>query len=215
MAVISFSRKFLFIKTRKTGGTSVQESLMPVLSGADIVTRQWDDIRSGERCVVEEFASLDDIHEHFPATLDGYYTFGFTRNPYEITLSRYFYEIKMGRIKGPATRRAFNRWARDVYFVGEPRFPGGRYLRDRSRHLLFDASLQPRVDTIGRLETLGDDFRAITERLELESLPLLHLNEARRGEDHRGWIDRRTRRAIEQNFDFELEYFGYTFEDRE
>lgn len=215
MAVISFSKRFLFLKTRKTGGTSVQESLLPKLSGHDIVTREWHDVRTGAATPVEEFAQLEQIHAAYPETRDGFFTFGFTRNPYAITLSRYGYQIRMGRIPGPATREAFNRWAREVYFVGEPGFPGGRYLLDRSRHILFDEGFRPKVDYIGRLERFAKDFDYCTGRVGLSEARLANVNSSLQGKaDYRDWMDGFTRRLVEVGFDFELDYFGYGFDDQ-
>jgi hypothetical protein len=205
---------FLFIKTRKTAGTSVQESLLPYLVDRDIVTREWTDTRSGRRCLIEEFASLDDIHQHFPETQEGYFTFGFTRNPYAITLSRYFYQIKMKRIAGPPSREHFNRWVRNVYFIGEAGFPGGRFLLDRSRHLLFDAALRPRVDFIGKTETLTRDISTIAERIGVPGIALAHVNQSNPEKiSYRDWMDDTSRRLVEDGFAFELAHFGYRYED--
>lgn len=212
MAVISFSRRFVFLKTRKTGGTSVQESLLPWLSGHDVVTREWHDVRTGAATPVEEFATLEQIHAAYPEAVHGFFTFGFTRNPFAITLSRYRYQIRMGRIPGPATREDFNRWARDVYFVGEPGFPGGRYLLDRSRHLLFDESLAPKVEFIGRLETIAADFARCAERVGLPGIALPHVNRSHEGgPSHADWMNATTRRLVEEGFDFEIGHFGYSF----
>lgn len=214
MAIIAFSRRCLFIKTRKTAGTSVQESLSPHLVDRDIVTRQWIDTRSGLRCAIEEFASLEDIHQHFPETRTDYFTFGFTRNPYAITLSRYFYQIQMKRIVGPPSPKDFNHWVQNIYCIGEPGFPGGRFLRDRSRYLLFDASLKPLVDFIGKVENLSQDFASVAKRIGLPGIALAHVNRSNREVvSYRDWMDPVSRQLIENSFDFELSSFGYRYED--
>lgn len=211
MAIVSFSNEFIFVKTRKTGGTSVQKSLLPALTGKDVMTEKWLDVRSGSRCIIQEFASIEEIHSAFPKS-SRFYTFGFTRNPYSITLSRYLYQLKMGRIGGPMSPQDFNRWARDVYFVGEPRFPNGRFILDRSRYLLFDQALNPKVHWIGRLERLERDFELLTATLGLRQVRLLHVNKSNSDNHHPiEWMNQETRRLVEYHFDFELEYFGYQF----
>jgi hypothetical protein len=215
MAIIAFSRKYVFIKTRKTAGTSIQESLLPYLVERDIVTREWTDLRSDRRCVVQEFASLGDIRHYFPETQTGYFTFGFTRNPYAITLSRYFYQIKMKRIPGPPSPKDFNRWVQNIYFIGEPGFAGARYLRDRTRYLLFDASLAPLVDFIGKVENMKEDFASVVDRIGPPAIAMTHVNRSNvAGVSYRDWLDPASRKLVEENFDFELSYFGYRFEDR-
>jgi len=211
MTIVSFSRKFLFIKSRKTAGTSVQLSLLPHLSGKDMVTKEWTDIRTNRLCVIQEFASVEDIHLNFPETV-GYFSFGFTRNPFALTLSRYFYQIKMNRIVEPATPENFNRWAQNVYFKGEPRFPGGRFLLDRSRYLLFTEALVPKVDFIGKVENLSADFAQIKTAIGLQAACLLHENQSNDGNfSYHDWMDQKTRQLVEEGFDFELANFGYDF----
>ncbi|MBD3320192.1 MAG: hypothetical protein GF350_03765 [Chitinivibrionales bacterium] len=212
MAIVSFSRKFIFIKTRKTAGTSVQKTLLPYCDGSDIVTREWTDIRTGKRCIVEEFASIEDIESNFPVDSRQYFTFGFTRNPYALTLSRFLYQIKMNRIPGPPSMEYFNRWVGNVYFTGEPGFPRGRYIKDRSRLLLFDRNYKPRVDFIGKFETLDEDFFKITDRLGLDNAELVHVNKSNNGNiDYHDWFDSRSIYLVQKHFDFELEYFNYSF----
>ncbi|MBD3347041.1 MAG: hypothetical protein GF401_18455 [Chitinivibrionales bacterium] len=212
MAIVSFSQKYIFIKTRKTAGTSVQKTLRPFCKDGDIVTMQWTDIMTGTRCRVEEFASIEGIEQQFSVDRNEYFTFGFTRNPYSLALSRYFYQIKMNRIPGPPSPAYFNRWLADVYFRGEPGFPKGRYVKDRSRHLLFDANVKPTVDFIGKFENLQDDFTTITRRLALPDTELSHVNKSNHNNIHyRDWFDSRSIYLVQKHFDFELEYFNYAF----
>lgn len=212
MAIISFTHRFVFVKTRKTAGTSVQETLLPVLGPDDVVTHGWNNLLTGERCVIEEFAAVDEIRRHFAVEPERYFKFGFVRNPYAITLSRYFYQIKRNRLAGPASPAHFNQWVQSLYFVGEPGFPGGWYLLDRSRLLLFDQALRPLVDFIGRFESLESDFAHAVHTVGLPRIPLVHVNRSNVGNHHYAdWFDEPSKRLVATGFDFELEYFGYRF----
>ena len=213
MAIVSFSRKFIFIKTRKTAGTSVQESLLPCCAAGDVATMVWTNVLGGERSPIQEFASLAEIEHEYSLNRGDFFSFGFTRNPFALVLSRYFYQIKQGRLVEEPSRDNFNRWLKQVYFSGEPGFPGGRYLKDRSRLLLFDEKLQQQVDYIGKVERLEADFKHVLGRAGLPGdTRLLHVNDSNRGRAHyREWIDADSRGMIEAHFDFELDFFGYSF----
>ena len=213
MAIVSLSKKFIFLKTRKTAGTSIQESLLPQCETGDVVTREWTDLMTSQRCVIQEFASLEEIEHHFNLDRSSFFTFGFTRNPYDLILSRYFYQIKMNRIAGPATKADFNRWVRETYFVGEPGFPGGRYLKDRSRLLLFDERGNPKVDFIGKVEHLAEDFRYAVQRIGLrEATTLRHVNKSNQNRvEYRQWLAPDCRELVQQHFDFEIDYFQYGY----
>jgi hypothetical protein len=213
VAIVSFSRRFIFIKTRKTAGTSVQESLLSSCAPPDVATMVWTDVISSSPCPIQEFASLEEIEQAYSLSRGDFFTFGFTRNPYSLVLSRYLYEIRMGRLEQEPDLDHFNRWVQGTYFVGEPRFPDGRYLKDRSRLLLFDQDKRQSVDFIGRFERLQTDFQHILEVLGLPQVtPLRHVNTSNRaGLGYRDWLDADSRRLVDRHFDFELEYFNYEF----
>jgi hypothetical protein len=216
VTIVAPSRQFIFVKTRKTAGTSIQESFLPFSQPGDVVTREWTDLVSRRRCAIEEFASLDQIQNDLGVEPSAFFKFGFTRNPFSITLSRYFYQLKMKRVLGNPSPEHFNLWVQTVYFVGEPRFPGGRYLLDRSRHLLFDQHGRKLVDFIGRFEQIQDDFQEIVHRIGLPEMVLVHVNKSNKENIHyRDWFDSRSRRFVEENFDFELSTFGYQYSGEE
>ncbi len=212
MAIVSFAHRFVFVKTRKTAGTSIQDTLLPLCAPGDILTQVWTNRVDGKPCVIEEFASLDEIRRHFQVPSHGWFSFGFTRNPYALTLSRYFYQIKMKRISGPPSPEHFNAWVRTVYFVGEPGFPHGRYVKDRSRWLLFDRNFRPIVDFIGRMETIDADFAQVCTRIGLPPLPLTRSNQSNTSQIHyRDWMDNTTRLLVSKAFDFEIAAFSYRY----
>ena len=78
MALISFSNRFIFIKTRKTAGTSME---IFFIENCDIK-------------MLGEFDSLQAVVRKSKITPDDYFKFGFTRNPYAIVLSRYLFQVK-------------------------------------------------------------------------------------------------------------------------
>lgn len=214
MSIVSFSSEFIFIKTRKTAGTSVQESLLPYCGAGDVATMVWTNVISSQPCPIQEFASLDEIESEYNISRDDFFTFGFTRNPYDLVLSRYLYQVRTGRLSEQPTREGFNRWIQGIYFSGEPGFPQGRYVKDRSRLLLFTPDLTQSVEFIGRFEQLQRDYARVLERIALApSGGLRHVNTSNRsGVCYRDWLAPASRALIERYFDFELDYFGYRYE---
>ena len=97
MAILSFSKNFIFIKTRKTAGTSIQDSLKSFCNKKDIITLGWTNLKNKKRCCISEFASLKNMEDNFKINSDKFFKFGFTRNPYSIVLSRYLFQVRKKR----------------------------------------------------------------------------------------------------------------------
>lgn len=210
MAIVSYRHRFIFVKTRKTAGTSIQASLLPHLGPHDLCTQgAWDQV-SGERSELTEFPSLAQLRDALGLDPADFTTWGVTRHPCAIALSRYFYQLRRGRIAGPPSPAHFNQWLQRVYVVGEPGFPAGRMPLDRSRLLLLTDDGAPLVDFIGRFERLEHDVGAICARLGLDGVTLSHVNQARpalaRWQD---WLDAESLRLIRRHFDVELRVFDY------
>ena len=104
--IISHKHKFIFFKSRKTAGSSVQVALAKYCGDEDIITGQYrdgiDDDSHSTGYNMDKFytthphpeisqtkAYLDNIN---PKIWNEYFKFGFVRNPYEIAVSRYFWE---------------------------------------------------------------------------------------------------------------------------
>ncbi len=213
MTIVSFHNKYIFIKTRKTAGTSIQTSLLPYCGEGDIVTRVWTNVLTSKKSAVEEFATLEEVENAYSINRQDYFTFGFTRNPYSLVHSRYLYQIRLQRIPGPATKDNFNWWIKNVYFKGEIGFPKGRYIKDRTRYLLFDKNFKQKVDFIGKVEKLKHDFSYITNKTCLPgNIQLEHVNKSNVNNAHyREWLDGESIKLIKSKFGFELKNFNYGY----
>lgn len=113
--IASFTRNFIFVKTRKVGGTSLEIVLSSWCSGPDIcspVTAQDERIRSAFGGQARNFAAGDGsirFFNHMPAAAirrelpdlwAGALTFTVDRHPYEKVISRAWWNI--GRRGGDA-----------------------------------------------------------------------------------------------------------------
>lgn len=208
--IVSISKKFIFIKTRKCGGTSIQNTLLPYCDKNDFVTLGFDNLITKRISPIEEFSKLSDVRKRLKIDTSDYYKFGFVRNPYSIVLSRYFYQIKMGRIKGPTNKENFNLWCKDVYFKGGLNH---NFMSDKYSNFLFDIHNEPIVDFIGKLENLEEDFKVVKTKLNLDTnLTVRKDNISNNNKTHYSeWMSDETKELVKKFFEFELEYFGYTY----
>jgi hypothetical protein len=72
MSIISFKNNFIFLKTRKTAGTSIQASLKGICGKEDIVTYGWINEITGEKSVLSEFFAKDDIVKELNIDFDSF-----------------------------------------------------------------------------------------------------------------------------------------------
>lgn len=195
--IISNSKKFIFIKTRKCGGTSIQNTLKKICDSSDFVD-------------LPEFATLEFVKKRKRININDYFTFGFTRNPFSVTLSRYLYDCRLKRVTQEPTKENFNVWAKERYFTKKTIF---NYTTDGTRLALFDDSGNQIVDFIGKLENIEQDFEIIKEKLNLDK-DLKMTNDNRSNFNnikYRDWVDDETKNLIEEHFKFELDFFNYEF----
>jgi hypothetical protein len=66
------------------------------------------------------------------------------------------------------------------------------------------------VDFVGRYETLAKDFQSICKFLKLNAY-LPHVNSSG-NRDYRSFYNEQTQKIVAENFQEDLELFGYTFE---
>ncbi len=173
--IVSHRWKFIFVKTRKTAGSSIERFLLPHLGPDDVVrgveARNADGRfnplpelashpdRANARLTLEQCARGVRYYQHMPAwrlrnrvgtTLwDEYTTFCFERNPWDKLVSFYYW-----RNKDPEHRPPFEQWVRST--------PN---LRAWDQYAIDD---RVAVDEVGRYETLEVDLAAILGRIGLD-----------------------------------------------
>jgi len=199
--IISNTNKFIFFKTPKVGGTSIQNALKGTCKKHDIVTYGNINQVSGKICTYyTEFMSIEEI-----TSLD-FFTFGFTRNPWDLAVSRYLYELKRGRLPNfyKSDRTYFNLWIQQRYVMQN------RYVTDRTSTWLFKDDKQA-VKFIGRFENLQEDFDYVCHVIGCGKLKLEHYNKAQISVNYKDWYTDYSKQLISKAFAFEIDYFKYTF----
>jgi len=214
--IVSHKHKFIFLKTRKTAGTSVQIALSGICDiENDIIT--GSNIKDG---IVDESNSagwnMDKFttnHPHPPiqdvknavTEWNDYFKFAFVRNPYEIVVSRYHWDIK-GKGNQSTSVNGFKEWIKGYCTEG------GTYWQDEQwRYISIDKNTA--VDYIGRYETLNEDFDHICEVLNITTDELGFQKSGYRDKTHYSkYYDENSISLVQQYFAKDLSLFGYEFE---
>jgi len=212
--IISHKHKFIFFKSKKTAGSSIQVTLAKHCGEDDIITGQYqdgiDDETHSTGLNMDKFFTkhphppLRETHSWFIDkfgwdTWLSYFKFGFVRNPYDIAVSRYHWN-KRGK---DTSVEDFMEWTKgDMDMTDKPYI----YLGDGVNTL----------DFIGKYETLQEDYEYICNKLNLPAIPLSNKKSGFRKKKHYStfYQDENTIERVTNFFREDLQYHGYTFNAR-
>lgn len=213
--IISHEHRFIFIKTKKTAGTSIEIVLSDICGEHDIITpitppdeliREKMGVRGPQNYVItpERF-----YYNHISAleirSLAGediwnsYFKFCFERNPWDKVVSWYFWEFPT------EPRPSISEFIRSGH-AGEVGGPGGIDL--------YTINGKIAVNAIGRYEHLEEHLNRIAAHLRLPELPALPHAKASFRTDRRHYrelLSDEDRAIITKTFAREISLFGYTF----
>lgn len=202
--IISHKYKFIFIKTRKTAGTSIEVFLSNLCGEEDILTPIYPAFEGHKPRNYGEFYNHITATEIRSAVGDevwrSYFKFCVERNPWDKTLS-YFYMQKM---------RSVNQLTIDEYFDMED------FCNDYAAYTELNDSTKIIVDRVLRYEALSRDLSEVFMRLGVPfdgDLGVRAKHEYRT--DRRKYIDVLTplqAKIIENKFQKEIQLFGYEFQ---
>jgi hypothetical protein len=228
--IVSFERKFIFLRTMKTGSTSVELALAELCGPDDILTNvsKFEEHRRG-RGQQNNIVPLESV----PFWSRLAWAFGLDAKKAGIQLPNHAYARTVRRLVTPEQWAAFtkitierNPWDREVSHYlyrkrnGKESGTFAEFVRRGWRRRTipnFDIyAIDGKIvaDEVMRFESLSDDFDAVMRRLGVENPPQLrHLNISRPGEkaDYRTFYDDRTRATVARRYAREIEAFGYRF----
>lgn len=213
--LISHAHRFIFIHVDKAAGTSVQEALQPYAEPLAASSLRKRLMLLGPLNRVAGLHRWMQFGEHVgavsvrrclpPSIYDGYFKFGFVRNPWDRLVSRYHYlkRNQAHRHHAVVTLMAgFAEYARWEMARGKPLLHQHNYLCDAEGKLI--------VDAVGKFETLAEDFNGFCARLKLE-VALPHLN-ATQKKDYRDFYSEELREEVGRFFERDVALFGYAFD---
>ncbi len=166
--IVSHTHKFIFIKTAKTAGTSVEVDLCKALGGQDVATPITPPVEghSARNFRYRKFGIFPKaLYNHMPAvavrnylgraTFDSYFKFCVEREPVDKCISYYsMYQ------NSPAHRNSISGLSFDA-FVQTGKFP-----IDTAKYVDKDGALL--VDRIVKYETLAEELAEIGQSLGLD-----------------------------------------------
>lgn len=226
--IISHTHRYIFIKSLKTAGTSLEAALSRHCAGDDIVTelgdyrfnRDADGNWIHHAMNASGFEQHDDaqtIRSKVPeAVWNDYLKFSITRNPWDRTVSLFFWERKRkpeasskpGLLQrlglGPDEHTRLKKEFRQFVLAGQ--------WENNDRFYFMDGRLC--VDYVIRYETLAQDFERLCHRLGLPAIELPRLKAGIRkdGVGYAALYDPDTIAAVADRHRLDIAHFGYTFD---
>jgi len=214
--IISHEHRFIFMKTLKTAGTSVEIELSRVCGPHDVITPLPDD---DERLRAERggrgpqhFTSpplRERVHEHIRASKvrpiigrevwDAYVKLAIERNPWDAVVSLFYWMRRNGKVD---TFEQF--WT----------MPNAEQLATRN-YQAYHLGGEVAVDRVLRFEHLAEDLARVWVELDLPGgtpdLPRAKSGARPAGEHYRDLYDDHSRERVRQLFGRVIEERGYEF----
>lgn len=222
--MISHSRRFVFVKTKKTAGTSIECALAPYLRRGDLTSPLEEHEPKYRRFSKEMVRILREkdgnirarnphlpasvVHEHFANDTAGYFSFCVERNPWDKAVSAFYFWIS----RHPVSRQ-------NTEEENFKNFVQSDRLSFFSDFDLYMQDGEPLVDRILSYENLADEFSEVMTQVGLPNVSIRKMNakteqrpKAARslkryfGDDFGNPAAERVRSVFAR----EIEYFGYT-----
>ncbi len=209
--ILSLSHKFLFIHVYKVAGTSIVRAL----GGADVrhLVRILAPENQGpflaSQGIDPRFMTM---HDHSfakdvqgvidPALFKRLFKFGFVRNPWDLQLSLYRFNVEKPHVRNADLD--FSSFENYILCTPDAPLPHGVQKR-----FLFDTDGTQVVDFVGRYENLKADFSEVCQRIGIESISLGHANATKHGP----WASYYTREMFEherKRCAVDIATFGYS-----
>jgi hypothetical protein len=224
--IISHSHKYIFIKSEKTAGTSVEAALSKDCTDGDLVTPLGDywfnrDDRGQwvhNSMNAEGFSQHDSAAEVKrkvpPEIWNEYFKFSITRNPWDRVVSNFSWEARNKPALRPI-RCWYHRLGVPFDEFRETRnlfqgFVAGDWTTN-DRFYLIDGALC--VDFVIRYERLEQDFQEVCARVGLPAIALPHLKAGlRRAErSYADYYDQTSMSIVAERHEKDIRLFGYEF----
>ncbi len=222
--IVSHSRRFIFVKSAKTAGTSLEAALSNYCGGDDIVTPlgDYDFNRDETGRWVHRAMNADGFEQHdWGSTIrdkvgsevwNSYFKFSIARNPWDRVVSLFTWLLRKDRGRNelvkdddPAARLASIR-ARFTDFVRNG------YWHTNDRFYIIDGECC--VDYVIRYENLADGTLEVCRRLGIPPIELPRLKSGfKPGAFHYSqYYDAQTEALVAERHAHDIRLFGYRFE---
>jgi hypothetical protein len=229
--IISHSHRFIFIKSLKTAGTSLEAALSNQCSGRDVVVpiNDFGHNRDEKGQVPHRSMNADEVYRRIGQHVDaptiksrepaevwnGYFKFSIARNPWDRALSYFFWDHRRDASLAPP-RRFYHRLGVPYDDFGPVKrkfaeFIKSRTLENNDRFYVIDDTLC--VDFVIRYERLEEDSREVCARIGLSSLEIPRLKTGIRKKErpYTDYYDGVTRDIVAELHRNDIRLFDYRF----
>ena len=197
---------FIFVKTRKTAGSTFEKLMYPHLRDSDTCTGSSRDGTPAMNIQADTngHVSWKEIEKEYPFCWDSLYTFSIDRNPWDKVVSSFY-------------------WHKQI----KPHLPGikendlAQYVREcdliPTDWNMYANEYGVQVDKVFKYEDMEDMYDTLNDKFGI-NIPkglwkYTKVKEGKKDVDH--WRDLHTPESIvevEKKFKNEIEYMGYTYE---
>jgi len=204
---ISHKYRFIFIKTRKTAGSSIEKFLRDVHedpldyvhAGMPPENLKPVNLKKTKKKKIEH-AGWKLISKIYPVEWKSYYKFTIERNSWDKVVSTYFWQKQ----NGPWEINEF-----DDYVKTQNK------LFNRNDWNLYTKNNQLVVDNVIQYDNLSQDFFGIAYKLKIpynNELKTIRLKgNIRKNNDYRSMYNKETEEIVRQSFSAPIAYFNYQF----
>jgi hypothetical protein len=226
--IVSHAHKFIFLKTRKTGGSSVEIALSHICGADDVLTPAPPEEEAMRARPPQNYF----IEPRYRPRIRSLLRFvGASPRAAGITYYNHMPAARVRRYVAPNVWRAYrkvtierNPWDRELSFYfwrNQGRSPPSTFedfitrpARALNNFEIYSINGSIIADVILRYETLGTDFSAFVESLGITPAPELPRAKGSfrpSNADYRSFYNERTREIIAKRYEREIAAFGYTF----
>lgn len=230
--IISHTHKFIFIKSEKTAGTSVEAVLSEHCRDNDIVVpiNDFQHNRNEKGEFIHQSMNADEFYRKIgqhvdaltiknrvsPEVWNSYFKFSITRNPWDRTISDFHWKRRQDPALKP--RKRF------YHYLGVPyneiallKKPFSEFIMsddfvNNDRFYIIDNELC--VDFVIRYENLADDVLEVCRRIGLPPIVLPHLKTGFRQKRHHysEYFDEESKAIVAEKHKNDIRILGYEFE---
>lgn len=207
--IISHSKKFIFLRTKKTASASIQSYFLKYLDKNDFATRMDglnisglndSNVANGPSHVTISHA----IAQNYPITkerLKDYFVFCFERNPWRKCISHYHYHKELA--ENPKAL-----WAKDMTFekyIKTKNFPIDKYLYTIGSEMI--------ANHVAEYENINEEMQFICDKIGIPFTGLdIHLHKGKKVKKLDDYYTSELKEIVRSSFQWEIQELGYEYE---
>ena len=195
--IISHKHKFIFVKTFKTAGSSIEKYLYDYLDKDDVITGEDKEGVPTQNAKAVRHRTASWIKKYYPTEWDMYYKFSVDRNPWDVAVSWYHWMKYAERLQ----EHTFDTWIKQVNLTA---------LNNWKRYTINN---EIAVDKVLKYEDLENEIQTIPVPYNGELKTTFVKSGHRQTKDYKSFYTNETRLLVQNNFSEVIDLFGYAYEN--